>query len=216
MAQVNGIDVSAFQPNINWTTVAASGIEYAIIKLTESTKYENNLDHDQSVKAKAAGLKIGYYHFAHCHVTSHSATDEANFFVSVIRKNSIPTADIIPALDAEQFFLNGVEQKIPASVSLESWIKEFCSVMAQNGFPTVMLYSNPSFLNQYLKPNHSLGNMPLWLSEYNSSLTVLPRGWTEVAIWQNSGAGHVNGYSGQIDTDVCADLSPILLNQPNA
>ena len=32
-----GIDVSSYQPNINWSTVKANGIQFAYIKATEGT-----------------------------------------------------------------------------------------------------------------------------------------------------------------------------------
>jgi GH25 family lysozyme M1 (1,4-beta-N-acetylmuramidase) len=36
-AAPQGIDVSSHQPNINWAAVAASGVQFAYIKATEST-----------------------------------------------------------------------------------------------------------------------------------------------------------------------------------
>jgi GH25 family lysozyme M1 (1,4-beta-N-acetylmuramidase) len=36
-AQPKGIDVSGYQPNINWATVKANGVEFAFIKATEGT-----------------------------------------------------------------------------------------------------------------------------------------------------------------------------------
>jgi GH25 family lysozyme M1 (1,4-beta-N-acetylmuramidase) len=36
-AAPHGIDVSGYQPNINWATVKANGIQFAYIKATEGT-----------------------------------------------------------------------------------------------------------------------------------------------------------------------------------
>ncbi len=36
-SQPQGIDVSGFQPNVNWNTVKANGISFAFIKATEGT-----------------------------------------------------------------------------------------------------------------------------------------------------------------------------------
>ena len=36
-ASVLGIDVSAFQPSINWNTVKANGVQFVYIKATEGT-----------------------------------------------------------------------------------------------------------------------------------------------------------------------------------
>ena len=157
-----------------------------------------------------------FYHFGHPENKSHSATDEANFFISLIRSNSIPTADIIPALDIEQAYTNNgaTEVKIPSSVSLEDWVTEFAGVMAQNDFPSIMLYSNPTYLNEYLKSGHSLGSMPLWLSEYASKITLKAAGFPDVpAIWQYSGSGTIDGVSGKVDLNTCDDLTPLMLSK---
>ena len=36
-ARLNGIDVSGYQPNVNWATVKANGVSFAYIKATEGT-----------------------------------------------------------------------------------------------------------------------------------------------------------------------------------
>jgi GH25 family lysozyme M1 (1,4-beta-N-acetylmuramidase) len=221
---IQGIDVSYWQGQPDFTKVVADGKVFCGIKLTDGHTVETSTDHAQSVAAKKAGLKIFFYHFGHpeqCDPSvngSHTATDEANFFISVIRKNSIPTADMIPALDIEQVYnTHKQEVKIPASVSLEAWIQEFCAAMAQGGFPKVLLYSNPTYLNEYLSANHSLGDMPLWLSEYSSKITLFANGFPKTpAMWQYSGSGTVSGIAGQVDLNVCPDLAPLLLDAPSA
>ena len=37
IAQPKGIDVSGYQPNINWTAVVAHGVSFVYIKATEGT-----------------------------------------------------------------------------------------------------------------------------------------------------------------------------------
>ena len=36
-AQPQGIDVSSYQPNVNWPSVKANGVEFVYIKVTEGT-----------------------------------------------------------------------------------------------------------------------------------------------------------------------------------
>ena len=199
-----GIDISVYQDKIDWLLVDRAGISFCMVKLTEGLTYENPLDHSQSVAAKNVGIKVGYYHFGH--PEKNSARDEALHFISVIRKQEIPTADIIPALDVEQVMANGKEVHV-AQGTLEKWIKDFCAVMADHGFPKVLLYSNPAYLNSNLPPDHGLGHMLLWVSEYASHLTVYPKGWPSCSIWQNSGTGHVDGIPGNVDTNICDDYS---------
>lgn len=207
---MTGIDICVFQENINWDQVAAAGVAFCMIQISQGKGLQNLIDHEQSMAAQKAGVKIGYYHFAH--PERNAAVEEALFFVSQIRRQDIPTADLIPALDVEQAYINGIEQKLSYN-SLEQWIKDFCGVLAAHGFPKVMLYSNPGYLNANLPAGHSLGDMPLWLSEYAGHVSLLPSGWSSWTLWQNSGTGHVNGINGNVDTDQCNDISSLFLNQ---
>ena len=58
--QANMIDVSSWQGDINWEQVAASGIDYAIIRVCagtrEDTKWEQNY-----IGATEAGIQVGVY-----------------------------------------------------------------------------------------------------------------------------------------------------------
>ncbi|MCW3127219.1 MAG: glycosyl hydrolase 25 family protein [Bacteroidetes bacterium] len=211
------IDISQYQgqysngvwhDTIAWSAVAAAGIDGCIIQLTQGLGLINPLAHQQACNARAAGLRIGFYHFGR---PNHSdAKAEAQFFLAQIRRNDIPTADIIPALDVEQIMIAGVEQKVPQR-TLEQWIIDFCQVLAADGLDRVMLYSNPGYLDSNLSPVHKLKSMPLWLSEYAGSPYMLPKGWNTYALWQNSGTGHVDGIAGNVDTNQCPDISLITL-----
>jgi GH25 family lysozyme M1 (1,4-beta-N-acetylmuramidase) len=96
-----GIDVSGFQPNIDWNAVKANGVEFAYIKATEGTsKHELSelsfgpLDRmslafpaytspefsKQYTGATNVGLIRGGYHFAQ--PSAGSGADQANFFLA--------------------------------------------------------------------------------------------------------------------------------------
>lgn len=205
---ITGIDVSSYQSVIDWQRVKAAGIGFCMVKLTEGVRSINQLAHAQAVDAQEHGIKVGYYHFGHPE-SAQGAQSEAAFFLERIRRSDIPTADIIPAIDVEQYSLNGKPVAVP---HLEQWIKDFCGSLQTGGLDRVMVYSNPSYLDSYLGKSHTLGNMPLWLSEYSPTLSVKPHGWADWAIWQNSGNGHVDGIKGAVDTNFCRDLTPLLLN----
>jgi GH25 family lysozyme M1 (1,4-beta-N-acetylmuramidase) len=60
---MKGIDISAYQPNVDFEKVKAAGIEVVYIKATEGTSYINPYLKKHAAAAKAAGLKVGFYHF---------------------------------------------------------------------------------------------------------------------------------------------------------
>ena len=67
----NGIDVSKWQGTIDWKKVAASGIDYAMIRIGYRTDINGTICEDEYasynlISAQAAGIKTGVY-FRLCH-----------------------------------------------------------------------------------------------------------------------------------------------------
>ena len=99
-AQPQGIDVSSYQPNVNWPGVKGNGVEFVYIKATEGVSeyllylllkgcrlsllsvpgYVNPEFSSQYTGATNAGLIRGPYHFAR--PASSSGADQANYFLA--------------------------------------------------------------------------------------------------------------------------------------
>lgn len=61
---VPGIDVSHYQPKMNWGAVVAAGFKFAIIKATDGTGSKSSTYDKQRLDAHQNGLIVGSYHFA--------------------------------------------------------------------------------------------------------------------------------------------------------
>ena len=95
-----GIDVSEYQPSVDWAKVKASGIDFAIIrvgfrgygqegKLVEDAMFKSHIE-----GALAAGLDVGVYFFSQA-VDKEEAYEEAQFVLERIRPYAITyTGDI--------------------------------------------------------------------------------------------------------------------------
>src|SRR5215472_886920 len=59
-----GPDVSSYQPNVDWSAVAASGCRFAFAKATEGVGYVNPYFAQDWTGIAAAGMVRGAYHFA--------------------------------------------------------------------------------------------------------------------------------------------------------
>ncbi len=63
MGKTRGIDVSHYQGNINWRTVAADrNVSYVYIKATEGMNLVDNMYYQNLRGAHAAGIPEGTYH----------------------------------------------------------------------------------------------------------------------------------------------------------
>jgi GH25 family lysozyme M1 (1,4-beta-N-acetylmuramidase) len=121
-----GVDVSHYDGSINWTSVKGSGISFAWAKATEGVSTGDAYFAANMPGAKAAGIYIGAYHFAH--PESNNPTNEANYFWSVaggyIKSDGL---SLQPTLDYETFSAPG---GIPVgATSYADWANKWCNVI---------------------------------------------------------------------------------------
>jgi len=194
---LEGIDVSHWQGTINWTSVAAAGKTFAIMKATESTIYADSMYATWHAAARAVGIRVGAYHFAQPSTTSGDAVAEADWFVA--HANLLP-GDLNPALDLE--VSNGL-----GTTALQNWVLAWLNeVYAKTGIRP-MIYTSPSFWRTYMGDTSafaSAGYTVLWIAHWFVSSPSVPgnnwggHGWT---FWQYDDCGSVVGIGGCVDLD---------------
>lgn len=195
-ATVRGVDVSHYQASPDWKKAKADGIDFAYIKATEGTTGRDAKTNLHGIGANAAGIKVGYYHFASLNDVNAAADAiaEAKFFDATLKTLPV-AANLPPVLDIE----TNKSNLSPQAVQL--WITTFLNTMVQLGHPVTIIYSYQPFLDQYLPANHPFGNNPLWLAQYrNVEYPKMPHGWTKYTIWQYTNVGNVDGI-GQCDNN---------------
>lgn len=185
-----GIDVSAYQGNIDWTQVAGAGIAFAFIKATEGATLVDPQFTVNYPDAQAAGILRGSYHFAQPGMDT--AVAEADFYVKTVQAaggfDGLP-----PVLDIET--TGGLDNE-----SLLTWINQWLEQVRTLTQMQPILYTNPNFASTYLDP--SLGSVPLWIASYGVTHPVDTSGWTVWTFWQYADTGKVPGITGYVDLDV--------------
>ena len=196
-----GIDVSAYQGSIDWSAVASSGVEFAIIrvgyrglkngKLAEDTYFAQNLS-----GAKAAGLKVGAYFFSQA-ITPDEAREEAQYLMNAV---SGYTIDLPLVFDFEEVTSSN-RRLVMADLDRQTKTDiccAFCSEVEAAGYQS-MVYLNPTMLNKDVY-RESLGR--LWLAHWTSQSNYAG----EYEFWQ-FGVGYVSGVPGDVDLDYWFDPS---------
>ncbi|MDE2098573.1 MAG: glycoside hydrolase family 25 protein, partial [Patescibacteria group bacterium] len=89
------VDVSNNNPNVDFKALKASGVCGVWLKVSEGTSFADPLYARYRAEAKAAGLRVGGYHFGH---PKNSPVAEAQFFLSLLK---LEPGDLLPALDLE-------------------------------------------------------------------------------------------------------------------
>lgn len=178
------IDVSAYQGRIDWRKVFDSGVRRAMIKLTEGTTYFDNLARENAVSARKAGIKVGFYHYAH---PNNSPKLEANWFLSQIHKYG-KNGDLPPALDLEE--TDGLSWE-----HLASWKANWFSRVDHVVHSLCIFYSYLDFYNHI---KHTLNpHRPLWIADFTASKPIeINDRWFA---WQYTSIGDINGIRGHVD-----------------
>lgn len=192
-----GIDVSNHQGHIDWASVAASGIEFAIIKASEGTWYRDPYFPANWAGAKDHGIRRGAYHFMRpdrC-----KEIDEAVYFYSVVEEQGIDTGDFLD-IDVEDDPNHCLAVAQSHGISIPEYTSNLCLDISDEAGFDPLIYTARNVINQYGFASHpELGKYGLWLASWGSQFPTPPDPWELVAFWQYSASGSVPGISGDVD-----------------
>ena len=134
------------------------------------------------MNAKAAGLKVGAYHYSQA-ITVNEAKAEAEYICNILKDYS-PTFYVV--CDFE--YGGRLNSKIGKKAS--DIANAFCDVVKAHGYQPC-IYANTSTL----KTNLTNPKYPVWVAQYNDTCTYEG----EKAMWQYTSSGSVDGVSGRVD-----------------
>lgn len=198
MSRSLGIDVSSYQPTINWTSVKSAGIDFAYVKATEGATWDSSTFTNQMAGATSAGVLAGAYHYAR--YDNNSAATEAAHFLNVAGSYIAP-GYLRPVVDVEQ-------STTLTKAQVSAWVNTFCSAIVSATGVEPIIYTYVSYATSKL--DSSVTGYDLWMAQYPGSpnpQTGAPSGtspwatgdWT---LWQYTDSGSVSGISGSVDRDV--------------
>ena len=208
-----GVDVSHYDGAINWTNVKSSGIGFAWAKATEGVSIPDAYFTINAVNAKAAGVYIGAYHFAHPEDNTPSA--EANYFWSVagnyIKGDGL---SIQPVLDYETFTATN---SIPVgATSYADWANQWCNAIvskaAAAGVTVLPVIYTATGGGGACNLDGSVAQWNSWIAQPDNGNPQTGNPWEDGGCeewgsgvwtaWQYSWTGSVPGITGAVDLDV--------------
>jgi GH25 family lysozyme M1 (1,4-beta-N-acetylmuramidase) len=190
-----GIDVSNHQGVIDWPLVAADNVDFAFAKATEGTTFIDARFTGNMNAGKAAGIRMGAYHFARPSSTPTVADDaraEARHFMRQLHP-WLGQGMLAPVLDLEDGSAMG-------KTTLSTWTRIFCQEMQRlTGAPPI-IYTSRSYAQTLLDAD--IANYPLWVAVPNTTpgqddfnLGI----WSDWTFQQYSWVGSVLGIAGDVD-----------------
>lgn len=197
-----GLDVSAHQKEIDWTQVAAAGMDFAMIRAGYRGYTRGSLNKDAYFEANmngalANGLQVGVYFYSQA-LTPKEAEEEAYLLLDWIKGYPItyPVVFDWEEVDRDNSRSQGADGNTVTACALA-----FCKVIEEAGY-IPMTYGSPSKVNSGGILLEHLQDYPFWLAHYtrNTAPTSFRYNYH---IWQYTSSGRVNGIEGNVDLNLC-------------
>ncbi len=186
-----GLDVSSYQGDVDWTTVKADGAQFSYVKATEGTYYTNPYFTEQYNGSYGEGIIRGSYHFAI--PNGGSGASQANYFLAHGGGWSADGMTLPGALDIE-YNPYGAECYGLSQSAMVSWIKSFVYRYHRVSTRWPVIYSTADWWSTCTGNSTAFGKTsPLWLADYNGSPGTVPGNWATYTFWQFASSGTFPG-----------------------
>lgn len=196
-----GIDVSAHQKLIDWEKVAASGVDFVMIRAgyrgyTQGLIYQDDYFTYNINEALRVGLDVGIYFFSQA-TSVEEAREEALQTLEWIEDYDV-TYPVV--FDWERVSQSNSRTKDTTGDMITACAREFCGIIADAGY-TPMTYGSPSKVGKDLQLDQ-LSDFPFWLAHY--TIDWCPTSFQyHYDMWQYSSSGMVDGIDVRVDLNIC-------------
>ena len=201
---VEGVDVSAGQGTIDWTSVKGAGVDFAIMKATQGTYYTASNFAANWSGTKAAGVIRSAYHFFD---PTEDGAMQAQFFLSVVgtlgpatcRRCSTSSA---PTGAADRRASATACPARPRPPTSRRACGTFIHAVETATGKKPLIYTYGSYFTSNGVSTAGLDAYPLYIADpVTGSCFNVPSPWTTADFWQWSWTGTVAGINGQVDRD---------------
>ena len=187
-----GIDVSAWQDEVNYKKVKDAGVEFVMIRIGYGHTSKNEIVIDKRFKeniknAKEAGLLVGLYFYSYAN-TIDKVKEQTKWINETLNGEKL---DLPIAFDWEDWSdFNSYNMSL---TDINLIAKTFITELEKYGYEG-MLYSS----KYYLEKVWGINKYYTWLAHYIDKTNYTGK----YAIWQLSSRGKVDGINGDVDLDI--------------
>ncbi|MFB7796881.1 GH25 family lysozyme [Isoptericola sp. NPDC056134] len=181
---VRGVDVSAYQGEIDWPVLADQDLDFAFIKATEGSAHEDERFAASWEGARATDLLVGAYHFLSF---ESPGADQAAHMIDVVPAES---GALPPVVDVEYY--GDFAADPPTVDELRGILDPMLDALEEHyGVPPI-LYTTQQIRADYLGDDYD--RYPLWIRSVASTPDLPRRDWE---FWQYSDRDTLPGYAGE-------------------
>ena len=188
MARVTCVDISEFQQNIDFNKMKNDGIKAVIIRAGygREVSQKDSMFESHYKNAKSENMMIGVYWYSYAD-SAGDAEKEAKACLECINNKSLDMPIYYDLEDNSQTKLG--------KAKLTEIAERFCETIKKSNY-RAGVYANLNWFNNCLDYDELKRKYSIWLAQYNSVNEL------NCDIWQNSSTGKINGYGGNIDTNI--------------
>jgi lysozyme len=201
-----GIDVSYYQPRVDWRLVRAQGVRFAFIRATSGMGYVDPCFAAHWADAKQEGILRGAYHYL---IAGQDAVRQVNLFISTVGTDR---GELPPVLDIEDRFNENLSNQRIINTA-KTWLDRVGVVFERKP----MVYSRRSYLREHVSISSQgaapawAKNYPLWVAQYpytyhEGDEPLQPDGWSDWKFWQYSSSGMLEGISDTSGRPILVDF----------
>jgi lysozyme len=169
---VKGIDISHWQPNVDFVSLRNQGFLFAFIKASEHL-YRDQMFHNHWTNAKNAGVIVGAYHYFH---PSEDPVKQAQYFAKTV--GPLAVEDMPCAMDWE------TTDGVPSETDLDRALT-FLQTLEKLTHKTPIIYTSAHFTKS-LQPTTEFADYPLWVAHWGVRCPLIGEPWDNWTFWQTN------------------------------
>ncbi|MFJ4222056.1 GH25 family lysozyme [Curtobacterium luteum] len=193
--RIQGFDISAWQPSVNFLAAYRAGARFVYVKATEGTSYVSSTYEQQYATAKQRNLYRGGYVYAQPSQASGAAT--ANYFFAHGGQWSADGKTLPPLLDIEYGSASQGTCYGKSWSQMRSWIKDFSNTVYQKTKRYPAIYTTTDWWKRCTNNSNQFSSNPLFVALYPvhdfTTPGTLGRSWSKWTFWQWSASGTLPG-----------------------
>lgn len=200
MSYKKGIDVSHWEPIVEWDEVVASGYEFAFMKASQGIAKDHLFEHFWTTARNV--IPRGAYHFYDPRYESISPKVQAEFFWELIKDDP---GELPPVVDIELY-------KSGPWHGASHWYDFIDRFFVLSGMYPMIYTAYYYWIDESkVEPVQDIGwfaeKCKLWVANYNVLKPMVPPPWTDWEYWQYSEMGIVPGVYDELGRLTECDLN---------
>lgn len=181
---VRGVDVSAYQGEIDWPVLAGQDLDFAFIKATEGSSHVDERFTASWADALDTDLLVGAYHFL-----SFESPGESQA-AHLIEQVPATAGTLPPVVDVEYYADFAADP--PSVDELRGILDPMLAALEEHYGAVPIIYTTQEVRSRYLGEDYD--RYPLWIRSVALAPEVPRRDWE---FWQYSDRDVLDGYAGE-------------------